>query len=583
MGLCYPFGMRMDFSKLSKYAFFAFVFLLPFQTVLLLREPMIGGAKWQYGMIGVYLTDLLLLIAIFSFVIASRLWEKNIDLRFTIFESEDASRRFLIPKSKIIFHKSTTMLSLLVFWSAVSILWAPDQVLSGYFFVKLLLGAGVFFIARSLGDREVRTVVRILIAAAVIQSLLGIWQFVTQSTFASTLLGMSHYEVWQAGTSVLKNDSGRWLRAYGSLPHPNMLGGFLAAALVLGISYLVSGINDKQAGAKNVIPSVVEGSRRKSKRFLDKLGMTMRELVIFVSLPIILLGLILAFSRTAWLGAILGIAVLLVTAYRERGRNGSGENAKNTVTDQKSQGYIILRPWNYVPLFRRVLVLGAATIVFVFVLQDQVFPRFDGTTIDREGSVEDRVQSLRDADPLIAAHPFLGVGAGNFTAAVMGEEKGGRGEMGISGVKGEMGTEKGPPDEKGSGTFFSEEKRYQTPRPIWTIQPAHNVFVLVFAELGIVGLFLFSAFLFSVFVIPFGRLWRFFGKNDDSRLTIDEKASWISVLQSKFFNQKSAILFALLPSLFLDHWLWSSHFGLFFFFLLAGFSARRIGGRFGQQ
>ena len=128
------------------------------------------------------------------------------------------------------------MLLLLLLWAGLSMLWAPDAMLAGYFFVKLLLGAGVFFITRSLGEREVRTVVRILIAAAVIQSLLGIWQLVTQSTFASTLLGMSHYEVWQAGTSVLKNDTGRWLRAYGSFPHPNILGGFLSAVLVMMIA-----------------------------------------------------------------------------------------------------------------------------------------------------------------------------------------------------------------------------------------------------------------------------------------------------------------------------------------------------------
>jgi O-antigen ligase len=528
----------MDSRKLSKNAFFAFLFLFPFQTVLLLREPMIGGEKWQYGTIGLYGTDILLLIAIFFFVIASRFWEKIEDLRLTIFESEDWVSRLFILKSKIILHKSFAALALLLLWSGLSILWAPDQVLAGYFFVKLLLGVGAFFLARSLDDGGMRTVVKVLLAAVVIQAVLGIGQFLAQSTFSSSLLGMSAHESWQAGTSVLKNESGRWLRAYGSFPHPNMLGGFLATILVAGISYLVSSIAYKE-NTKYII---------RNTRY--------RLLMYHASLILILLGLILTFSRTAWLGAILGIAVLLVMVYREGGKNGNGENAKKIIADQKSMGYIILRPWNYVPLFRWVLVLGLAVVVFVFVLRDQVFPRFDAATIGREGSVSERIQSLADAKGLIAAHPFLGVGAGNFTAAVRGQVH-----------------------------FSSEENMYLPPsrpekvldpfigRPVWTIQPAHNVFVLIFAELGAVGLFLFAGFLLSVLMMSFRWLWQFGGRMQDvgCRMSASEEDLSCIIYHASFI----LALFALLPSLFLDHWLWSSHFGLFLFFLLAGLVARR--------
>jgi O-antigen ligase len=487
----------MVFRKLSKYVFYAFVFLLPFQTVLLLREPMIGGEKWQYGTIGLYFIDILLLIAIFLFVIPSRLRKENIDLRSTIFESEDELPWFPILKSKIINHKSTTMLALLVLWSAASILWAPDMMLAGYFFVKLLLAGGVFFLARSLDDAEIRIAVKVLLVTAVIQSILGIWQFVTQSTFASSLLGMSHYEVWQAGTSVLKNESGRWLRAYGSFPHPNLLGGFLSAVLVLSI-----------------------GSRVLRTKIQDA-GYKMQDLISFIiyhaSLILILLALILTFSRAAWLGAALGIGMIVFFQ-------------KSRIINHKSK--IIFG------------VIGMAVAVFVFILRDQVFPRFDSRAIDREGSVEDRVQSLRDAEPLIAEHPLLGVGAGNFTAAIM-EEKGGRG------VKGEMG------------------------RPIWSIQPAHNVFVLVLAELGIVGLFLFAAFLFSVFVVPLGRLWRCWKGKQVARSKHQAEERENSSLLLTPYSLLQVSLFALLPSFFLDHWLWSSHFGLLLLFLLAGLMVRK--------
>lgn len=421
----------MGFEKISKYAFYAFLFLLPFQTVLLLREPFVGGEKWQYGVVALYGTDILLFLLLV-------LW---------------TFRRHKIQKSDWI-------LVLLLFWSGLSITWAGDQVLALYFSIKLALAIGVFFLARSIDDADAKTTVKVLIAAAVLQAMIGIGQFMTQSTFSSSLLGMSAHESWQAGTSVLKNEGGRWLRAYGSLPHPNILGGFLGATLVLGISYYVSSMR-----------SVVANGR---------LMRTFRILYL-VSCVLLLLGLILTFSRTAWLGAAIGF---LAYAWATLKKNGSGK-----------------------ALLKAYIVLGITGAVFVGILHETVFPRFDGATIGREGSVSERALSLEDARTLVAVHPFVGVGSGNSTAAIIESE----------------------PD-----------------RPIWSIQPAHNVFALVFAELGIVGLVLFSFFLGSI-------LYR-------SRRGTD------TIFAIAFLT--------LIPGLFLDHWLWTSHFGILLIFLFAGLATR---------
>ena len=155
--------------------------------------------------------------------------------------------------------------------------------LAGNFFVKLLLAAGVFFLVRSM-EIDSRKIVFVLMMAAVIQSGIGIAQFLSQSTFASTLLGMSTHEAWQAGTSVLKTDAGRWLRAYGTFPHPNILGGFLAAIFVVSVGY--------------TLPSV-EALKRNQRIFL------------VAGTIITLLGLLLTFSRSAWFGVALGVAVML--------------------------------------------------------------------------------------------------------------------------------------------------------------------------------------------------------------------------------------------------------------------------------
>lgn len=422
----------MDIRNVSRYAFLAFLFLLPLSTVLLLREPFVGGEKWQYGTIGLYGTDILLVLAIMSAMIA----------RYR----EHAMRT-----------EAWAILMFLV-WAGISISWATDTVLAGYFFVKLLLASGVFWLARSMAGSDARLAVTLLVVAAAFQAMSGVGQFLSQASFSSTLLGMSAHESWQAGTSVLKNESGRWLRAYGTFPHPNMLGGFLGAILILVMGRIIFFDGDQRSRIKS--------------------GITIASTIV------ILLGLILTFSRTAWLGAALGL--LGIGAYAWSTGNKSFKKR----------------------LLYSLGVLAIAVSVFAAVLHETILPRFDGATIASERSVSEREISLDDARTLIMAHPFIGVGGGSFTAAIID----------------------GEPD-----------------RPIWSIQPAHNAFALVLAELGIIGLVLFSFVLGSIL---------------------------FQLKQGK--NMIFAVAFlTLIPSLFLDHWIFTSHFGILLFFLLAGLATRR--------
>jgi O-antigen ligase len=297
---------------------------------------------------------------------------------------------------------------------------------------------------------------------------------------------MSAHEVWQAGTSVLKNDTGRFLRAYGTFPHPNILGGFLSAVLVLGVAYQAFQTKTQE----------VRGTRQDG---CIGIAYLLSRISYHVSLLIILLGLILTFSRSAWLGAALGVIVYIVFRIK----------------------YHVWGKWDT----RMLLTLGIATAIFVGVLHETVFPRFDGAVIEREGSVSERVQSLEDAKVVIGeGNVLLGTGAGNFTVQVM---------------------------------------RLQPERSVWTIQPAHNVPVLVFAELGLVGLILFVAFLFSVIL------------NAVKNLEIPLRQSADRNDNQGHSTMYIAALVVLVPILLLDHYLWTSHFGLFFLFLLLGLASRK--------
>ncbi len=142
--------------------FLLFLFMLPFQTVLFLREPFVGGVKWEYGMVGVYFVDILLLIFIVSLLTEAFFFKK-----------------YQIPNIK--YQISDLILLVFLFWAGVSIFWASDQMLAPYFFMKLLLASGLFFVVQLI-EIDMKKVVFVLLVAGVLQSGIGIAQFLSQQS-----------------------------------------------------------------------------------------------------------------------------------------------------------------------------------------------------------------------------------------------------------------------------------------------------------------------------------------------------------------------------------------------------------------
>ena len=166
--------------------------------------------------------------------------------------------------------------------ASLSTLWSLDWRTSLYVSLHLWLGLALFLALRqtpqawrwfSLGG----------CAALAVQLFIGIWQFAAQSTAMNLPLGLN----WpgtllpaQSGVIVVQlADGTRWLRAYGTLAHPNLLGGFaltvLAAALAL---------------------------------YLHPARARLLPLVLFNGGLVLL---VLSFSRSAWVGLAVLSAVLL--------------------------------------------------------------------------------------------------------------------------------------------------------------------------------------------------------------------------------------------------------------------------------
>ena len=164
------------------------------------------------------------------------------------------------------------------------------------------------------------------------------------------------------GAAVLFGPDGlRWQRALGSFPHPNVLGGFVAIALVLALPYLQS----------------LKGNRLALLRAGWCAGWV---------------ELVFTFSRAALLAAAVGCGIWLIggLVYAPR---------------RSSLGWLALAPIV-------ALALGGAVAGPYF------FPRIAPTsTLLRTTPIVDRLTIGLVALSLIQTHPLLGVGAGNFTLA----------------------------------------------------------------------------------------------------------------------------------------------------------------------
>ena len=199
--------------KLTEIFLLIFVFFLPFQTKLVFLE-----AGNNFSEISLYLSHIPLLIALTCFLIYQFIERKE--------------------KEKLPIYWYF-MLSLVFFYS-FSLFFATDKMLAMYKVNILFLGVSLFYILRfSISEKSLAgsmisrlKIIYVFLSSVFIHAVLGLYQFLSQSTFANKYLGIAMHDPAIVGTSVIETVSGRWLRAYGGLDHPNILAGEIGRAHV---------------------------------------------------------------------------------------------------------------------------------------------------------------------------------------------------------------------------------------------------------------------------------------------------------------------------------------------------------------
>ncbi len=196
------------------------LFLLPWQTIWIYQEKFLNGAKWEYGTLGLYATEILLWLCALLFII----WfYKQQKLQATSYKLQATKDRVFL-----------LFCLLFIVYCLLSSFWSINPDIAWQQSLHIM-EAIILFLMIFTGPLKLKTAMFWFVAGAGIQSLLGIWQFLTQTTFACKWLGLAYHPAFEAGTSIISNAGGRWLRAYGAFPHPNIFGGYLVISLIFTI------------------------------------------------------------------------------------------------------------------------------------------------------------------------------------------------------------------------------------------------------------------------------------------------------------------------------------------------------------
>ena len=533
---------------------FFYGFLLTF--TLSIRKVLyyypINGNFNEYAGIYLYLSDIFLILVI-----------------ITSFKSILESKSLFLSRSIVIIPL------LLAFWSFISIIWSENHWLAFFRSIKILEfyllfiyitqkmfhpakflnvprgtfknnGASVEQFSFLRNGTFVHISFLIISILGLIQSIIGIIQVFIQHSIGLFWLKESLISPEIPGVAKIILNGERYIRAYGLFPHPNILGGFLVFTIIVTI-YLLKTTSPqpypyKGEGEKRV-PRLPAGKLFHVEQFWE--GGTFITTFLKNSLGIQTIGLILTFSKSAILGLIIALA------------------------------YLTYKKLFHVEQFKRKILITLILIALIAVITKLDLYSFF------EKSLEERTLGYKvvfNNSEMFHACP---VGQKCFTPAPLAENVP-RGTFSAFAGWNNFGHFWGgtfiahPFTGIGNGQFVLEMQKYVPQKLLdWQFQPAHNVFLLILSELGLVGLGLFVWF-----------LWKLLR----SSTTSSEPASRLtfSLLRRRLLHTPSplqgegwgevgkigkAVILAFIFIMLFDHYLWDIQQGQILLWLTFGLIA----------
>ncbi|MDO8668157.1 MAG: O-antigen ligase family protein [bacterium] len=369
--------------KTIEYGLYLLVFLLPLQTRWVIKAGELNNGSWEYGTYSLYGTDILLVSVLLLFVIY-RFFD-FFNGKFPPFACASEDKPMTNDKNGQETGRDKMVCLFicgLVIASAVSAWFAPNKFLALYKLGWLILGVGLFWLIQS-ADYKKSKLIFSMLTGIFLSACLGIWQFLYQATFANKWLGLALHRGADLGASVIEAVGAagvgeRWLRAYGSLDYPNMLGGMIVVVILLLIGQII--VRERIDNFQFLIFNF-------QIIFNDKIFKFINWFLVLA----LTAGLFFSFSRSAWLALAVGLAVMVALAIWQK-------NLKS----QKNLAQIIL---------------AMAILVLVLFSQHQnlITARLNGQGRLEIKSTAERLESYQESWQIIKSNWLGGAGLGNYT------------------------------------------------------------------------------------------------------------------------------------------------------------------------
>ena len=243
--------MKPNWKNIENFLVFIFFFILPFG-----RRHIFFNFGYQFGdfaAVAFYVSDIIAILLIVMMFFKKDLWRKTTQNRIFV---------------------------LLIAFLVIESIFSPHETFSTFSLIKWIELA-LIFLFFSVSKVSYATILKSLSVSGLFQALIGIGQFLKQSSLNLRFLGESVISPTISGVAKIDTATGKFIRAYGTFAHPNQLAAFIIAACA---TTLVLFLEEQ-----------------------DKI----QKFFYLAAAFFLILAEILSFSRAGWLGLAIMLAIVL--------------------------------------------------------------------------------------------------------------------------------------------------------------------------------------------------------------------------------------------------------------------------------
>ena len=360
-------------SKLHFFFFYLFLFSIPFQTrkVFLTQYSFYSGDFTEYATFFIYASDIFLILTLFFWFISIKRktelimrLQKRINACFSLsiinnylpFLSRIKLYNKLQQKSTaainyrlyanykakyeiVKIRKIWLLFFIFVIWLIVNTTINNNYLeISAFQIIKFielfLLLAYIYF--NLINKKVLLTSLFIISLTGFLQGLIAIYQFIfQQSLFSSPILAKITGETIIGpqipGIAKIVVDGEKMVRAYGTFPHSNVLGGFLILSSIISI-YLL--LEHKYTILSRYKLNYIQFYNTKFKKSQVQAAVSLIWIVVIFAQ---VTALLFTFSRSAWAGFVISIVVLIFLLYIKHFNNVSRETISDKMENNKNK------------------------------------------------------------------------------------------------------------------------------------------------------------------------------------------------------------------------------------------------------